>query len=114
MTKFNVILWDINRDELTTYDVLPYFRNEYKECKKKDIPHTREEWKAFIRKWGMYRFWGQCQYEIRISCWPPKMDFTKDPPVIDYNKDKHIKIDVWQQIDNNLDVVVDILMKEYE
>lgn len=105
MTEFNVILWDINRDELTTYDVLPYFRNEYKVTKKKDRPHTREEWKAFVRRWGMYRFWAKCEYEVLVSCWPPH----RDP-----DKNKHIKIDAWQQIDSNLDVVVDILMKEYE
>ena len=113
MTEFNVIVWDINRDELITYDVLPYFRKEYSECRKKDRPHTREEWKAFVRRRGMYKFWGQCQWEFQISAWPPIMDFTQNPPVIDPKKDKRIKIDVWQQIENNLDIVVELLMNEY-
>lgn len=102
MAEFNVILWDINRDELTTYDVLPYFRDEYKVTKKKDRPHTREEWKAFVKRWGMYRFWAKCEYEVLVSCWPPQ------------KKDVSVKIDVWQQIKNNLDLIVKLLMEEYD
>lgn len=101
MAEFNVILWDINRDELTTYDVLPYFRDEYKVTKKKDRPNTVNEWKEFIRQKGMYMFWSRCQYEIIISPWPPQ------------KKDVSVKVDIWQQIKMNLDLIVELLMKEY-
>ena len=113
MNKFNVIIWDVNKSEIDTYDILPYFRKEYSECKKKDRPKTRDEWKAFVKNWGMHKFWAQCQWEFQISAWPPVMDFTQNPPVIDPKKDKRIKIDVWQQIENNLDIVVELLMNEY-
>jgi len=35
--RFNVLNWNINRNELESYDVLPYFRKCYEECKKKKI-----------------------------------------------------------------------------
>ena len=31
MKKFNVLHWNFNRDKLEYYDILPYFRNKYKE-----------------------------------------------------------------------------------
>lgn len=103
MNKFNVIIWDFNQNDLKIYDVLPYFRERYKECRKKDRPITRDEWVEFVRRKGVNRFWGQCQYEVQISAWPPH-------PIPE--KNKHIKIDVWQQIENNFDIVVDLLMSE--
>ena len=98
MKQFNVLLWDINKRELTTYDVLPYFRKRYKDLKKKDRPSTKEQWTEFVRIEGMYMYWSRCEYDIIISDWP--------------SKTKEFKIDVWQQIENNLDLVVDILMSE--
>lgn len=99
MKQFNVIIWDINRDVLENYDVLPYFRGMYKKYKKKDRPTTLEEWKEFVKRWGHYQFWSRCEYEILISSWPAN--------------DKQYKIDVWQQIENNIDIVAEILANEY-
>lgn len=96
--KFNVLLWDINRNELTKYDVLPYFRDELDKLKKGKKPQTREEWTEFVKREGKYMYWGRCEYEIIISPWPVQ--------------DKEVKIDVWHQIENNLDLIVDILMSE--
>lgn len=98
--QFNVLNWDINRNQLDTYDVLPYFRREYEACPCK--PSTKEEWKEFIRKEGKYRYWARCEYEVIISPWPPQ------------KKDVSVKIDVWQQIENNLDLIVKLLMEEYD
>lgn len=102
MNQFNVLNWDFNRNELKSYDVLPYFRREYEKCKKEEKPVTIDEWKEFIRQEGMYMFWSRCEYEIIISPWPPQ------------KKDVSVKIDVWQQIKNNLDLIVKLLMEEYD
>ena len=96
MTQLKVIIWQNSDPEF--YDVLPYFRNEYKQLKKELKPKARYEWESFIRSRGMSRFWAQAQYEIVISPWP--------------NQDKHRKIDVWKQIEGNLDLIIDILMNE--
>lgn len=104
LKKFNVLQWDFNRDEIEFYDVLPYFRRAYDECRKKDRPVTREEWLEFVKRKGMYRYWSNANYEFQMSSWPPH-----HVP----EKNKHIKVDAWQQIEANIDVVVDLLMEEY-
>lgn len=100
--QFNVLNWDINKNQLETYDVLPYFRREYEKCKKEEKLVTVDEWKKFIESNGRYRYWSRCEYEIIISPWPPQ------------KKDVSVKIDVWQQIKNNLDLIVKLLMEEYD
>ena len=102
MNQFNVLRWDINRNELVTYDVLPYFRKCYKERKKKDKPVAVDEWKKFIKQEGMRMFWSRCEYEIIISPWPPQ------------KKDVSVKVDIWQQIEMNLDLIVELLMNEFK
>lgn len=99
MKEFNVLRWEINGNKLVPYDVLPYFRREYNELKKSERPTTREQMAEFVKRKGMYRYWSRCEYEIIISPWP--------------NQDKDVKIDVWAQIEMNLDLVVDILMSEF-
>ena len=66
MKQFNVLCWDFNSDSLVPYDVLPYFRERYKEQVKQakkypkndywKVPTTREELKEFIEKKSMYQF----------------------------------------------------------
>lgn len=104
MKQFNVIIWDFNTKGLISYDVLPYFCNEYNRTDKNKRPKTREQWREFIIRKGKYQFWSRCEYEILISQWPPHSDPKKN---------KHIKIDVWDQIENNLELVIDLLMSEF-
>ena len=99
MKNFNVLIWDINGNKLTTTDVLPYFRDEYKCVKKDKRPQTINEWKEFIKSWGMYQYWARCEYEIIVSPWP--------------TQNKNVKIDVWYQISNNIDIIAEILYEEH-
>lgn len=99
MKQFNVIWWNFNDDHPTPLDVLPYFRRCYDSCRKKDRPVTKEQWTEFVKQKGMYLFWCKCEYEIIVSQWPPT--------------DKSSKVDVWQQIEPNLDLIVKLLMEEY-
>lgn len=100
MIEFNVLYWDFNKDKPSPYDILPYFREEYKKLKKKDRPVTREQWKEFITRKGMYMYWARCEYEVIVSQWPPT--------------DKSYKLDIWKQIKANLDLIIEILMKEQD
>lgn len=99
MKSFNVLIWDFNGKNLTITDVLPYFRDEYKRAKKNERPQTINEWKEFIKRWGMYRYWSRCEYEIIVSPWP--------------THDKSVKIDVWYQINSNIDIITEILYEEH-
>lgn len=113
---FNVLMWDFNTDKLTYYDVLPYFRNCYKEqvknSKKKRIqkseelskywkvPKTLDEFKEFIKNKSMYRFWSRCEYEMICHGWPVRKN--------DY------KLDVHEQVMMNIDIIAKTLYDEIE
>lgn len=98
MKQFNVLVWDINANKVVPYNVLPYFRDKYESRKKSERPKTREEWKKFVERWGKYQYWARCEYEILILPWP--------------SKNEEVKIDVWDQIEMNIDTIVDLLMEE--
>ena len=109
MEKFNVLLWDFNRDELVHYDVLPYLRDRYEDRKKRyeeavkdkelwKVPKTLDEFKEFIIGESRYQFWARCQYEMICHGWPVR-------------KNDH-KLDVHEQIMMNLDVIARIMHNE--
>lgn len=96
---FNVLLWNINRDTIEHYDVLPYFRTLYDEVKrKKEAPKTMEELKKFIVSWSRHQYWARCEYEMICHAWPP------------YKND--YKIDVYEQIMMNIDIITETLFNE--
>jgi hypothetical protein len=95
MKEFNVITYDFNRSKFEKYDIMPYFKRCYYEIKKKgDRPKTYDECKKFIISESNYRYNGRCEWEIILVDWPCKRDAKK--------------IDVHDQIMNNLDIVVSI------
>ncbi len=108
--KFNVLMWDFNSDKLVHYDVLPYLRNRYKDrvenfkkYSKEDnkyifVPKTLDEFKKFVENESMYMFWSRCEYEMICHGWPAQKN--------DY------KLDVYEQIMMNIDVIVNILFDE--
>ena len=98
--NFYVLNWDFNTDNLVEYDVLPYFRDCYKNLTKSKRPSTVDEWKEFVKGKGMYMFWSRCQYEIIVTGWAQQKN--------------EAKVDGWRQINMNLDVRVKILMEEFE
>lgn len=101
MKTFNVIIYDCNHKKFVPYDVIPYFvqtYNELKEKKYKKVPETFEEFKKFVREEGMYQFWSRCEYEIILVDWP--------------GQKVEKKIDVWSQIEMNLDLVTKLVMEE--
>lgn len=136
--KFNVLLRDFNKKKPTFYDVLPYFRREWKEhpynwdSDYKDVPvKTKEELKKWIKSRSQYQFWSRCEYEFLIAKWPfggrqltedMEKFITTNPDLKDHKtnidmcniitKDMDV-IDVHEQIMMNIDIVTDILYDEF-
>ena len=118
LKKFNVFVWDFNKDMIQTYDVLPYFRECLAERKKRNkaklvqrlikensefadhyiFPTTLDEMKRAITSDSMYMFWSRCEYEMICHGWPKRKN--------DY------KLDVHEQVMANIDLIADILLKE--
>lgn len=117
---------------------MPYFRREWKirpfgrDEKYKKIPvTTKPQLREWVDAFAKYQFWSRCQYEFLMAQWPfgtHKMSdeirhYVKANP--DANKEKDdiqlcniiikdmVKIDVYEQIRMNIDVIVDILYDEF-
>lgn len=95
MKQFNVIIYDCNRKKFKPYDVMGFFVDEYNEEENK--PKTFDEFKEFVERKSMWRFWSRCEYEIILSDWPPS--------------GVEEKWDIHRQIMMNIDIVTEILME---
>lgn len=106
MKIFNVITYDINSDKFEPYNIFPHFERKYNELVEKSkskngsyypVPKTYEEFKEFIIREGKYHYWARCEYEVILKDWPCKRTEKK--------------IDVWWQIELNLDFITKIFME---
>lgn len=86
--------------EVYAYDVIPYFLRMYYSEHLSERPITQEEFVEFVRKWGINRYWARCEYEHLILSWPPS------------DKEQAIKVDIWDQILMNIDLVAMQLQRE--
>ena len=136
MNKFYVLNYTYDH-KVEYYDVLPYFRQEWKDdnilyddnWNRMDVD-SKALFKQWIEKKSKYRFWARCEYEFLMANWPfgSKKMFDKLKPMIcninldDYRQridlcnavmcDMH-KIDIHEQIMMNIDVIADILANEF-
>ena len=136
--EFKVLLMDFNRNNYEAYDVLPYFRDVWKGHRfnrDKDynkIPvTTKEQLKEWIIGWGRYQFWARCEYEFVMASWPfgsrrmtedMKEFLITNPDISNYDDNVKfrniiisdmVKIDVFEQLMMNIDIIVDILCEEF-
>lgn len=134
---FNVLHMDFSGKEVKPYDILPYFRDcwrsKYNKEEKAKIKETesKELLKEWIKNRSLYMFWARTEWEFLIGAWPygsKRMydefkEFIPTNPNLD-TFDNRIKldniiirdmekIDVHTQIMMNIDVITDILYKEF-
>lgn len=96
VTPFNVIIFNFNSNKFEPYNVMWHLINEYNDQKIK--PVTFEECRNFIKDKSEHQFWSRCEYEVILVDWPCQ-------------KTKR-KIDIYNQIMMNLDVITDLFMKQ--
>lgn len=93
---WNVMLHDFNSDKIKVYNVFSesFKENLYKEYRKKKI-NNKIELKEYIKSKMMYQYWSRSEYEIVVgglhSKYPEKFE----------------KLDVYYQLEMNLDHIVD-------
>lgn len=119
MKSYFVLLHDFNSNKTVKHDIMPYILQTYKECKERKFwwmfnnleitPITKEDFKYFVERVCNYKYWARCEYEWLMIGWPPgKMDtFEQCKKIINSS----IKIDAWDQIEMNLDIVTDIFIQ---
>lgn len=132
---FNVIEYDWVTKKIKPYNVLPYFRNVWKDktfnLSKKDVV-DKETLKEWIIKASRYTFWARCEYECLIGPWPfgskAMNEKLKQVLTPDFNFDNYSqnidlsnaittdmqKIDIHEQIMMNIDIIVELLAEEFK
>lgn len=83
-----------NGNKIKPFNVFDHGRF-YDDCKKnarKNI-HDYEAFKEQLKRDAMYYFWSKCEWEIILSPWVRRMDFTNT----------EVKIDVFDQLQLNWD-----------
>lgn len=131
---FNVLEFDFNSKRIKYYDVLPYFRDVWKSKKynhDKDKVKNKKDLLRWIDDVARYQFWARCEYEFLIASWPfgsYKMRedisnvISSDFDINDIDqciKFENVitqdmqKIDVYEQIKMNINVITDILYSEF-
>ena len=133
--QFNVLHLKFDNKKVEYYDVLPYFRECWKEKHRfeKENVTDKKSLKEWVERASRYQFWARCQYEFLIAPWPlgsyemnkrvreviSKSTFNLDDysSNIDFHNaimyDMH-KIDIHEQIMMNIDIIVDILFDEFK
>jgi hypothetical protein len=106
--KFNILVHSFYNRSIEEYDVIPTFISEWKNKRynfEKDLVVDKKTLKDWILKVSRYYFWAKCEWESVIGPWPyNKETFEKDL----------IKIDGYYQIRMNVDIITDILYKEFK
>lgn len=118
MVSYFVLLHDFNTNKVEKHDIMPYLIDTYNECKNSKwwcccedefkAPETKEEFICFVKQTCRYRYWSRCQYEFQIIPWPPgKTETLQDCKKI---INQAIKIDAWDQIEPNLEILTAVFM----
>ena len=138
LKKFKVLTF--SNGKIREYDILPYFRDSWKEKynkeEKEKIKAAKYQinrkmlFKEWVRGRSRYMFWARCEWEMLIGSWPygsknindQMKEFMSEERNLDNYHDSIVldniitsdmeKIDVHRQIEMNIDTIVDILYTE--
>ena len=100
MLSWKVLNYDINKRKVVDYEVFnTKYEEELKKARKNKKFTDRESLKEYLRKDFQYYFWSRAEYEIMVSSLSCK--FVKPE-----------KIDVFRQLEMNLDRITDYVISE--
>lgn len=113
--SFYVMVKNFNTGKVESYDVMKSlygsifnqngtlsktnFFTYDKNYKKKPIT-TKSELKSFVDSHFRYCYWAKCEWEFIVRDWPS------------FDEEKDVKVDVYQQLKPNLDLIVDMLWNQ--
>lgn len=103
-----VLYHDFNQRKIRKYDVLKDTAPIIADMIKKQKITNREDFKKALKSELMYTYWSRAEYEILVG----DLFLTKD------NTDKWLKeaskVDIWSQIEPNLDIMVDYIIDKMQ
>lgn len=98
MLKWYVLHQNFNKEEIEFYNVLQGWEERIRKARKK--VKTKTEFKEWLKKEFMYYYWSRSEYEIVVGGL-----FSEYPK-------EFKKVDIWSQIEPNLDIITDYIIKE--
>ena len=97
--KWYVFRWDFNAKKITNYNVLSGLAEDIaKKVQAKKI-NNKDTLKEYLKKEFMYHYWSRTEHEVYIS---------------DLHGSEGEKIDIWRQVEPNLDNIVDYVNLKME
>lgn len=99
MLVFNVLVHDFNRNEIKPYNIITdSLLKDIKKQRRNSKITSRLELKEYLKSEFMYHYWCKSEYEILMK------GLSKS--------DEEDKIDVWFQINMNLDLITQLIEQE--
>ena len=95
MKPFYVICYNPNSKKFYHYDIMPYLMYKYKNSFERR-PKSHEEFVEFVDAECRYQYWGRCEYEFILTPWPPNIEIEN-------------KIDIYWQLEPNIDTIASLL-----
>lgn len=98
--EWYVLRHDFNSKKIVKYNIfgVSFIENLYKDVRKGNVK-SKEDLKEYIRIWAQYHYWCKAEHEMLVGDLFSSIDELE-------------KIDVFRQIDINLDRIVDYVNKE--
>lgn len=100
MLKWYVLRHDFNKRKIVRYNVLENWEDDIKSARKKKKFNNRETLKEWLKREFMYYFWSKSEHEIAVGGLSSKYP------------EEFEKIDIWYQLELNLDIITDYIIKE--
>lgn len=102
---YYVFYRDWNAKNLKRVNILGYgFAEELAQRIKKDKIDSREKLKETLKRIFMYHYWSKSEYEVSVG----------DLFIDNAKAEDFVKIDVWYQIEYNLDLITDHIITEMQ
>lgn len=100
--KWNVLLYDCNNKKVENYNIFyqDFVKELHKEIAIKKNIKSYDKLYNYIRSWAMYHYWSKCEFEIVVGDFPTSTLENLE------------KIDVYRQIEMNLDRITEYVIKE--
>lgn len=97
--EWYVLRWDFNTKKVINYNILQWRKEDIaNEVRRKSI-YNKSILKEYLKTTFMYDYWSKTECEFYIS---------------DLHGDDYEKIDIWRQIEPNLDLIVEYVNSKME
>ena len=97
--EWYVLRWDFNTKKVINYNILQWRKEDIvNEVRRKSI-YNKSILREYLKTTFMYDYWSKTECEFYIS---------------DLHGDDYEKIDIWRQIEPNLDLIVEYVNSKME